>query len=415
MEQQKEQGLFWLPSHPEQMVDGAIALDGEGGTRLTTYVELGQFGSDSGERPAIHGVLSAGHIKLVNCFATDQRTRLGTFLASDETAWYCQFAFRGGEYDGNIPNQIKSVDADIELLGDWVPEFEGIQLSRDRLTMSWPTTQPDQCTRWERGVVAVHQDIRPSWKFSRYGIEHAAVTAHTSVRVDFDQPQPWEAVLSTVLGLQALVSIAKGESVSVERTSIVEQGTPDARLGASYRSLLRRGTHQITHSELFTMQELGGIEGIARWLDVLDSQESLINPLLVDRYRQPSFITGRTSHLLIACEAYQRHRMADPNKRINNLREEILDPMLSKAGRPFGQWVGNPELWKGKVSEIRNQYGVGHLQSYGTGSAAAPDFHLINEQLYLLVVSCLLVDCEVPEETRHKVAERMRSDWNIPL
>ena len=222
-------------------------------------------------------------------------------------------------------------------------------------------------------------------------------------------------VAHIVLCLQALLSVAKGEAVHVERTSIVEEGVHDAILGASYNRVLHRSALQIPHSELFTMDELGGVEGIARWLKVLCDQETLITALLVDRYRQPAFITDRTSHLLAACEAYHRHRMADPSKRIHNLWAEVIDPMLDQAGRSFEEWIGNPKEWKLKVSDVRNNYGVGHLQGYRSGTSAQPDFHLINEQLYLLVVACLLSECNVSEDIKHKVAKRMRSNWKIRL
>ncbi len=415
MDKKKEHGLFWLPSNPEEKVDGAITLDHEYGTILTAYGQLGQRVPEMGKQQAIHGVLAGEYIKLVNCFVTNQRMNVEEFAATEETTWHCQFAFRGDEYSGDMPNRIKSVEANIESLGDWTPGFEGIQLAEDQLSLSWPASQPDQAARWDLGEIAVHQDIRPSWNFSRHAVESATVRAYTSVRIRFDEPQSWKTALGIMPDLQALISIAKGEAVHVEWTSIVEEGEPDARLRASYRPILHRGTRQIPHSELFTMQELGGIEGIARWMNVLRDQESLITALLVDRYRQPAFITDRTSHLLTACEAYQRHRMADPGKRISNLRAEVLDPMLCKAGSPFEEWVGKPDVWKKKVTAVRNNYGIGHLQGYASKSTSPPDFHLINEQLYLLVISCLLSECRVSENTRRKVVERMRSDWKIRL
>ena len=415
MDKQKEQGLFWLSGNPGEKVDGAITLDDERGTMLTAYGQLGLFNLESEEQQVIHGVLTGGHIRLVNCYSTNQRTTIGKFASTDETTWHCQFAFRGDEYCGDVPNRIKSVEADIELLGDWAPGFEGIQRAEDGLSLTWPASQPDQAARWDLGMVVVRQDIRSSWKVSRHAVESATVRAHTSVRISFDEPQSWETVVGTVVDLQALVSIAKGEAVHVEGTSIIQEGAPEARLSASYRPVLRRGAQQLRHSDLFTMQELGGIEGIARWLNVLHSRKYLITALLVDRYRQPVFIIDRTSHLLIACEAYQRHFMADPGKKIYNLGKEVLDPMLYRAGRPFEEWVGKPEDWKKKVNEIRNNYGVAHLQGYAGNSPASPGFHLINEQLYLLVVSCLLSECGVSEDTRCKVAERMRSDWKIRL
>ena len=414
MGKEKQQGLFWLPSDPEEKVDGTVTVDDDGGTTLTTYGQLGPSWPEANKQKVIHGVLADSHIKLVNCFAVNQPMIIGRLTEAEEATWHCQVAFRGDDYNGDVPNRIKSMEATIDLLDDWVSGFEGVKLNKDRTSLSWLASQPDQSARWKLGEVAVHQDILHSWESSRFVMKSATVKAQISVRINFDEPQSWKTAMHTVLTLQAVVSIAKGEAVRVERTSIVEGGTPDAKLGASYHPVLHRGTRQLPHSELFTMAELGGMEGLAQWLDVLCDQESLITALLVDRYRQPAFVTDRTSHLLIACEAYQRHRMKQPGKRIQ-LRKDILDPMLEKAGQPFREWIGSPEDWKKKVSEVRNNYGIGHLQSYGSNSQVPPKFHLLNKQLYLMVVSCLLSECGVSEETRRKMVERMRSEWKMRL
>ena len=263
MDNEKEQGLFWLPDDPEERIAGAVTLNTAGGTVLTTYGRLGEFGFEDRKQDTIHGLLAGSHVKLVNCLATNQRMSFETSTA-DETTWHCQFAFRGSDYRGDVPNRIKSVEAVIELLGDWVPGFEGIKLSYDGLSLSWPASQPDQSASWDLGDVGMRQEILPSWRSAGYGVEAATVTSHASARVTFDQPQSWETVAHVVLCLQALVSIAKGEAVHVERMSIVEEGTPDVRLGASYNRVLHRGALQVPHSELFTMDELGGAEGVAR-------------------------------------------------------------------------------------------------------------------------------------------------------
>ena len=414
MDKEKEQGLFWLPSNSEEKVDGTVTEDEEGGTTLTTYGPLGPSWPEANKQQVIHGVLADSHIKLVNCLATNQNMNLGWHTEAEETTWHCQLAFRGDDYSGDVPNRIKSVEAIIEMLEDWVPGFERIKLGEDGLSLSWPASQGGHSARWNMGEITVHQDILPSLRSSRYAIESATVRVHTSARISFDEPQSWETAMHTVLNLQAAVSIAKGEAVRVGRTSIVEEGTPDAKLGASYHPVLHRDTRQLPHSELFTMAELGGMDGLAQWLDVLRDQKVLMTALLVDRYRQPPFITDRTSHLLIACEAYQRHRMAHPGKRIQ-LGRDILDPMLDKASQAFREWIGDPADWKKKVSEVRNNYGVGHLQSYASNSPLHPDFHVINEQLYSLVVSCLLSECGVSEETGREVVKRMRSKWKIRL
>ena len=61
---------------------------------LTAYGQLGLFNLESEEQQVIHGVLTGGHIKLVNCYSTNQRTTIGKFESTDETTWHCQFAFR---------------------------------------------------------------------------------------------------------------------------------------------------------------------------------------------------------------------------------------------------------------------------------------------------------------------------------
>ena len=184
MDNEKEQGLFWLPNAPEEKVAGVVTLNAEGGTVLTTYGQLGEFGFEDRKQEVIHGMLAGSHIKLVNCLATNQRMSFEA-VTPDETTWHCQFAFRGSDYRGDVPNRIKSVEVVIELLGDWVPGFEGIKLSQDGLSLSWPPSQPDQSARWNLGDVGVHQEILPSGRAARYGVENAAVTAHTSARVTF--------------------------------------------------------------------------------------------------------------------------------------------------------------------------------------------------------------------------------------
>ena len=99
MDNEKEQGLFWLPDDPEERVAGVVTLNAAGGTVLTTYGRLGEFGFEDRKQDTIHGLLAGSHVKLVNCLATNQRMTLETSTA-DETTWHCQFAFRGSAYRG---------------------------------------------------------------------------------------------------------------------------------------------------------------------------------------------------------------------------------------------------------------------------------------------------------------------------
>ena len=71
MENEREQGMFWLPHDPEKRVVGVVTLNAEGGTRLTTYGQLDHSVFEGSEQVTIQGEIASSYIKLVNCFPTN--------------------------------------------------------------------------------------------------------------------------------------------------------------------------------------------------------------------------------------------------------------------------------------------------------------------------------------------------------
>ncbi len=407
-------GQFWLPDEPQHRVNGTITFDDDGGASLVTTtqdgVDLHRGGRN--KHAIINGETVEHHIKLVGCFVVKENESIGqTSIASSETTWYCELAFLGEHYDGSLPSRIRSVEVHVELLEDWAVAFEGAKVERnaDRWSISGPTTQPGLVHPWSLGKIA----IRQTHSFQRSQTQ-TSVTTRTFFQLVFEQPQLWHGVTNAIGNLQALLSIAKGEAVRITGVSLVEEGNPHANLSAHYRPILRTNGNPIAHSELLTMNELGGIAGVGEWLNVLHHQGALIHGLLIDRYKPPPFVTDRTSHLLLACEAYQRRTMADPSRQVQ-LRRDILEPMASRAGPSFQAWTGNKDAWTKKIAEVRNRHGVAHLQGYGGVPADGGDIHTLNEQLYVLVIICLLLDCGCPAKLLDQVTERARSKWKVLL
>ena len=410
-----EPGLFWLPDGPEHRVEGTVNSD-ETGVTLVTQGRLLEDGIRDRKLRTIHGVLAGDHIKLVDAFVIESGTSGGRFLsARTHETWHCSFAFRGEPYDGDLPDNITCLEVQVKSLEDWAHGLEGIQVERGSSShsLSWLTNQPDLTHRWSLGEVTIRQTITPSWKQARHHVREATVTTDTFFRVGFDQPQSWAVVGDMVCSLQALVSIAKGEAAAVEWTAIVE-GSANARLIAYYIPILRTSGHPIKHNELFSMDELGGIAGVGKWLDVLHGQGVLKTALLIDRYREPPFITDRTGHLLMACEVYRRPSMVNPKARVD-LRKDILDPMLCRTGPVFLAWIGDANAWTKEVREIRSEQGIAHFQGYADDLVDVEQIHSVNEQLYALVVVCILADCGVSKELREEVVNRARLEYVIRL
>ena len=59
--------------------------------------------------------------------------------------------------------------------------------------------------------------------------------------------------------------------------------------------------------------------------------------------------------------------------------------------------------------------GIAHFQGYADDLVEVEQIHSVNEQLYALVVVCILADCGVSEELREEVVNRARSKYVIRL
>ena len=186
---------------------------------------------------------------------------------------------------------------------------------------------------------------------------------------------------------------------------MVEGGTTDATLSAHYRPNLRKVGRAVPHHPLFNFLQFGGLHAVASWLDTLQGQTPLGQALVTDQYHEPAFSTDRTSHLLVACEVYMRRKWNDPSKKIWNFGQQALEPMVERAGDAFKQSIGDVQSWTKRVTYVRNNWGVAHFQGYGTKPEDGYGITPINNQLYLLMICCVLRDCGHSEEMLSPIIE----------
>ena len=89
--------------------------------------------------------------------------------------------------------------------------------------------------------------------------------------------------------------------------------------------------------------------------------------------------------------------------------------MLCRTGQGFLDWIGDANAWTKEVQKIRSEQGIGHFQGYADDLVDVERIHSVNEQLYALVVACILADCGVSKELREEVVNRARSKYVIRL
>lgn len=414
-----QEGLFWLPDRPDRTVDGKLAVDDKGALELTTRGLLDPGEYEIATHNTVHGVTQEGRVTLIEALASSRSDSFGRYLTRYQETWHPYYAFQGDSYEGDLDGDIVAVEVEIQSLPEWAYEGRDLHMSWRDGAVSWPAMDQllEPAGQWPLGEVSIRHRIYPSGtgRVGRYSAINISST--TSFVVRFSQPQSVASIEGTIGSLQALVSIAMGEAVKIERViATVDTGSAKDNLLLHFVPVLNPIDPTHKRSQLFSMEELGGLEGVGRWLDVLHGQTHARNGLLADVYRRPVFITETTGHLLIACEAYERHMAIYTNHRSSSRKgshmqiRKILDPALDLAGQEFLGWVGDPEGWKKKVHSVRIEQ-VAHLENYGTASVDAEDVYLLNRQLYTLLVARILSQCGLSEDLLDRVVSRSRSGW----
>ena len=401
-------GLFWLPGQEDQIMPGTLKTNDVGTLEIVTQQRFLPLHNPNAERThndqrVIYGQLGSNRIKLLRCILAHPFPVGPT----RRTTWTCQQAFVGDDYPGNIPQRVKSADIRLEYMNEWLPRQLG---DADEFTASahqlfaankWAQIP----TRWSHGTLTLGEQSEAHLATTETQNPVSRKAHDPSLRFEFDTPQPFEVIADTVLSLQVLLTIATGKASGVDAITMVESGPTDATLSAHYRPNLRKVGRAIPHRSLFNFPQFGGLCAVASWLDTLQGQTPLRQALVTDRYHEPAFSTDRTSHLLAACDVYMRRKWNDPSKKIRRFGPQVLEPMVTRAGDAFKQSIGDVQSWTKRVTDVRNNWGVAHFQGYGTKPEDGYGITPINNQLYLLLICCVLRDCGHSEEMLSSIIE----------
>ena len=401
-------GLFWLPGQEDQIMQGTLKTNDVGALEFVTEDRFLPLHYPNADRPhndqlVIHGQSGSNRIKLLRCILTHSFPVGPT----RQTTWACQQAFVGDDYPGDTPQRIKSAEIRLEFMNEWLPrqlgdgdEFTG---SAHQLFAAHKRAQIP--TRWSHGTLSLGEQTEAHVATTETQNLVSRTALDPFLRFEFDTPQPFEVIADTVLSLQVLLTIATGKASGIDAITMVEGGTTDATLSAHYRPNLRKVGRAVPHHPLFNFLQFGGLHAVASWLDTLQGQTPLRQALVTDQYHEPAFSTDRTSHLLVACEVYMRRKWNDPSKKIWNFGQQALEPMVERAGDAFKQSIGDVQSWTKRTTYVRNNWGVAHFQGYGTKPEDGYGITPINNQLYLLMICCVLRDCGHSEEMLSPIIE----------
>ncbi len=425
------QGHWWLPGKEEKKVPGTITFDSETGGNLsligalshwTEYAEVvptegGGVRMDrtleveerSGNYPMIHGQVNGKAITLEDAYQTHMSENLMLGEASEERV-HVNRVFTEVWWSKGEPPAANALSVSMAYLDDWALEnYIGESLiyneddSRIKRLELHVEKREDRSVALEDGTT-----LTLRYHFGNGGRRSTKrhLSQGYSLRLDLPEVTPLNDAIDIASDFQDLVSIATGRNAAFEHVwgfhpDLVRELDPEdeskvtpfpfevfARWNIQDRAAK---PDQIEPHELFfTFDDLGGMEGIEKWMRAAKKYRSTLGRTMGIRARDGMFMSDRLLNYTAAIEGFDRQRT-----RIDALDLPArLRRTADLSGEPFKALIGHVSKWAELVTWHRNDI-AHHLGREPRGSAA--EQHYLAESTYWAAVYAMLREADAPQ------------------
>lgn len=436
-------GEWWLPERPDRRVPGSLTVDDDGRARLDLHGELRTF-LEEGERslsedgkttkiamtadsldaagtyPRIVGQAKSRYVTLEDCLRGKHTRSLDGGTASESI--HCGYVFDGLAFEAAELAEFDGIRFQVKWLSHWLQET-AIEESRQ-------VEKSDSVERWAEITLSVRQKEARTLPLERgqlvlghsFGI-HGDRTRERTLsqghyfRVELDELVPAEDLLDVASDLQDLVSMAVVRTAEFEGTVALlhPQAVRTDSDGESHRKRINwyaewtardrnPKTSLSDYDMIFTFQEFGGIEGIARWLDVAARHRSALGRVMATRYSEHMYLSDRVLNRAAALEALDREESGF----LNSAFATRLTRCVQLAGEPFNDLVGDVEEWVRKFKDDRDD--VAHHYGRRLRSQTREQLFLA-DSAYWLFAFCVLRLAGAPQAVFDHAGRNPAVQW----
>ena len=417
MEELDVEGLFWLPTKPDDRVAGRLKFDGTEGTELHLIGSLYEDAGFNSVGPVrIHGVAGKKILTLDGCLQIQKTFESPGILRE---GYYVPIVLSGAYFEDNEPLEFAAVYLELSHLGHWiwksgietdlVPNDDGTGYKQINITYT-PLDAMVVPTAFGELELSFPYSFRPD------PVVATTIKQSYAFRLRFAEPWSLQDALQVCSTLQNLVTIGVHAPASIMKVSL---GHADLMITTSggkkiyeWIDVYAQFHGNDTRSEkrpilpmrmLFTFDDIEGLKGVAEWLGVSNRYQPVVGVLLSHWYIPRMYVDNRFFNAVTAAEALERIRR---NKQSFDF-DDALRVLADKAGDAFEDLVGDVECWVKKVVRTR----VNNVVHRGLHESEDPDLYLLSESLYFLVVMCLLRECGVSDGTFDKMQQHRRFKW----
>ncbi len=402
MEELDIDGVFWPEEEPGNHLAGRLRFDAQNGARLSligTFDGLEQLGT-IGELRSIHGMAGNRLLTLPDCRPDGQSLEMPGIARE---RYSVPAVLSGGHLQRSRLDGFQSVIVRLRHLERWVDQT-GTTI-RFNSSEEGPSCGGLALSYEPLKTVAVKMDrdtleLRFPYQLTPDRFD-PTIRQFAAIAVQFDGPVSLEEAIVPCAAIQDLVTIGLDAPAVITQVSLthseVERQMADGRITLDPIELYTRfRVGQVSQDEgsphpvtmLFTLDHIGGLDGVAKWLSVARKFSPVVGTLLGHQYLPNIHIEHRFMNAVIAIEALERIRQ---QKQGINLKA-ALSRAVKYAGTLGSDLVGCAENWSKEVLDAR-ALNVVHRGLNEDMNVLR--IYELSESIYILTVINLLQECGI--------------------
>ena len=405
-------GLFWLVDRPEDKVAGRLKFQPTEGAWVSLIGKFKDFVPSGRNPPVRMNAIAGGRLfALDDCyFVQGKLEHTGSRTGLTRHEYLSDLLFAGLHWEQFEQLKFKNVLLHLRFLEQWVTELSTLPIGYEERNSGIVRIVATFDTLERKSAVSVG--------FGEMGLTHSRATSgdqflESTVRQNFffDLRMTEGCSLDEVLNLCWLLRdmVTVGCDFPSALTDLAmdhpQQGSVNPQMGrlpikpymtaiGNYASQPRGGVDN--SKMLFTYNDLGGIKGVAKWLEVATRYRIALGSLVGNLYAPSPYAESRFFNACTAAEALRRIQLGKQNL---NLAIE-LPALAHQAGDAFKDLVGDVDTWVKRVVQTRVNLVVHRGLHRGED---AYEMTWLADSLHLLVVLCLLRECGVQDRANERI------------
>ncbi|HXQ39184.1 MAG TPA: HEPN domain-containing protein [Anaerolineales bacterium] len=406
------QGMWWLPTYPDEKVVGTLSFSNESGVTLSLSGTLGDTSNSFTEKgiPIVLGSTWDCHlgplITLRNCNRTGTDLNIPGILRE---RYWCENLFAGGHLESDESFYFSGAHFQLSKLASWAQTLSG--LSTDFVAPKETTTgeynihwrQPKSISgRVSGATIRLGTGVKTSGSLRKRCVEEILhFQLDSDVALTFEEIQRLYIVpLRNFLTLgtdspNALTELSIRGAIVRENFNVL---IPQVYFEDSETNIL-------PYKMLFTLSDFQEriVDLIDKWLEISVTLKDVFIPFFGIQYKPDIYVDLKFLIVFQCIEVYLRLRPGESN---NNVRrssdslelqlEELLNEHWSTIGAVFGESL---EKSLRDIVELRN-YVVHRNSSIGERPDYGSKLFWSTQRLMFLMKACLLDELGISAEER---------------